>query len=298
MYKRRIVASVICFVLAFVSFVVVRPFYSKPENNIGVMHYIDKEMETNCMLSVSSVAAAGLISALPNDTGTPIANQLTQLSQIFLFILAVLTTEKYLLPIIATFSFGFVIPVSCICAFVCNLLRKRKALIFFAKVSITALLAFAIVPIGVHVSNSIHHTFEASIETSIQTAINSEAELVEIEDSESGDKEDNRFFLVKWGEAIGDAISGVVDSAVSSISSSIDSIKNYLTNYLKALAVMIVIDCVIPILVLILYIIIIKKVFSLRIDFHQAYRRFHSRIKENAQSINKNIHHRVKSIDE
>ena len=70
------------------------PHFSSPEAHAGVIATIDEKIDNVLTLTAGSAGASALISAIPGDAGSPIADKLMDLSTGFLIVLAALFLEK------------------------------------------------------------------------------------------------------------------------------------------------------------------------------------------------------------
>ncbi len=84
-------------VLALLSGFVARPHFADTKTWDSTIEVIDQKKGNVLALTTSCVALSAGITALPGDTGTPVAEQLAQLSGNLGIVLAVLYLEKYLL---------------------------------------------------------------------------------------------------------------------------------------------------------------------------------------------------------
>ena len=87
-------------VLALLSGFVARPHFADTKTWDSTIEVIDQKKGNVLALTTSCVALSAGITALPGDTGTPVAEQLAQLSGNLGIVLAVLYLEKYLLTIL------------------------------------------------------------------------------------------------------------------------------------------------------------------------------------------------------
>ena len=99
-------------IAALLSEFVGRPHFENVETWSGTIEVIDAKKNNVLALTTSTIALSAAISALPDDTGTPVAEQLTQLSGNLGIVLAVLYLEKYLLTILGFLSLGVLGPVA------------------------------------------------------------------------------------------------------------------------------------------------------------------------------------------
>ena len=293
LFSRKKIWIGILIAIALISLFVFRPMLSRPEQYKHSTSKIDTSIETVIQLATASTLASVAISAIPDDTATPIANQLAELSDIFLAILAVLWTEKLLQPLLGLVSFGLLIPCSCFCLIVyCfdevvyKLNDKTKSALksIGIKLLILAILLYTLIPCSLMVSGTIEDMFEDSIQSATNSVLEIGNEITKIDSEEitetideQEEKAEGGFFLFNWirgaGDAIGNAASSVgnaIGNAASSIITGIggvlDSAKQILTQFIRVVAIKIVIHCLVPAIVLIAYIIIIKNVFHIKLD--------------------------------
>jgi len=99
-------------VLALLSGFVVRPHFADTKTWDSTIEVIDQKKGNVLALTTSCVALSAGITALPGDTGTPVAEQLAQLSGNLGIVLAVLYLEKYLLTILWSVGLGILIPIA------------------------------------------------------------------------------------------------------------------------------------------------------------------------------------------
>ena len=99
-------------VLALLSGFVARPHFADTKTWDSTIEVIDQKKGNVLALTTSCVALSAGITALPGDTGTPVAEQLAQLSGNLGIVLAVLYLEKYLLTILWSVGLGILIPFS------------------------------------------------------------------------------------------------------------------------------------------------------------------------------------------
>ena len=98
-------------VLALLSGFVARPHFADTKTWDSTIEVIDQKKGNVLALTTSCVALSAGITALPGDTGTPVAEQLAQLSGNLGIVLAVLYLEKYLLTILWSVGLGILNPV-------------------------------------------------------------------------------------------------------------------------------------------------------------------------------------------
>lgn len=222
----------------------IAPIFGNPESFSETIRILDEKKQSVMSLMAASTGSSAAISLLPGDAGTPIAEKLVDLSSDFLFVLAAIYLEKYLLTIMGFASFRVLIPIACALMVVAiNLWRNphmRMALAGLSfKLFIFALAAFAVVPASVWVSGQIERTYEASIQETLETAQQTTDAIEQSADQGKGEDSTNPLsFLLNMPDELGKLT---------------DSARNSLSNFIEALAVMIVTSCIIPILVLVFF---------------------------------------------
>ena len=233
---------------------------------IGVIHYglntagtlkryentiasIDEELSGVLKLSALTTGISATITAIPGDTGTPIAEHLMTLTTWLLVITVVLFFEKYSLTLIGKLIFIIVLPII-IGTFGAGLLKHSKKILLKSVngLLIAALIFFAI-PISVGLSNEIKETYEFSLDNTLAEAENAKAKT---DDATNDDSDDDKNFIEG-------AISKVTDAVSSTVMGGLDSAENFLNTLVESLAVLVVTSCIIPILVLIIFVWVIKK---------------------------------------
>ncbi len=253
---RRRFWYILLIAIMLLSIVVLCPIMSSIGTYRSCIRSIDKSKDEVMVISASSSAASALMTVLPDDWATPIAEELADLTKTFLVVLAVLYAEKYLLTIIGFIATAILIPVSCILGICYVWTPEWKRLRQIAvKIFILAIVSVLIVPTSIWISNSIESTFHESIESIEQKALENEKLLAE----NNGSNEESKNFFQKIGDTISKAWKDVTEGAKNLLNQA----KDLLSYYIELIAIRIVIDCIIPLLVLFGYAMLIKYVFNL-----------------------------------
>lgn len=237
-------------VLALLSGFVARPHFADTKTWDSTIEVIDQKKGNVLALTTSCVALSAGITALPGDTGTPVAEQLAQLSGNLGIVLAVLYLEKYLLTILWSVGLGILIPFA-LALFAVSLgihgrwstsaVLRRVA----TRVLVVAVIGMALVPASVWVSQKVDETYQVSIEQTEQKA--TEASKTSSTKSEKkSETTENKNVL----EQLADGASGLVTSVTSGAKQMTDEIVQQVTDLIEGVIVMIVTSCVIPLLVL------------------------------------------------
>lgn len=240
-------------VLALLSGFVARPHFADTKTWDSTIEVIDQKKGNVLALTTSCVALSAGITALPGDTGTPVAEQLAQLSGNLGIVLAVLYLEKYLLTILWSVGLGILIPFALVLLAVSLGIHGRwstSAVIrrVATRVLVVAMIGMALVPASVWVSQKVDETYQVSIEQTEQKA--TEASKTSSTKSEKkSETTENKNVL----EQLTDGASSLLTSVTDSAKQMTDEIVQQVTDLIEGVIVMIVTSCVIPLLVLVAF---------------------------------------------
>lgn len=237
-------------VLALLSGFVARPHFADTKTWDSTIEVIDQKKGNVLALTTSCVALSAGITALPGDTGTPVAEQLAQLSGNLGIVLAVLYLEKYLLTILWSVGLGILIPFALV-LFAASLgihgrwstsaVLRRVA----TRVLVVAMIGMALVPASVWVSQKVDETYQVSIEQAEQKAT-SAADASSSQSEKKSKVKTDKNVLEQLTEGASSLLTSVTDSAKSMT----DEVVQQVTDLIEGVIVMIVTSCVIPLLVL------------------------------------------------
>ncbi len=249
--KLQIGFIVVLVVLALLSGFVARPHFADTKTWDSTIEVIDQKKGNVLALTASCVALSAGITALPGDTGTPVAEQLAQLSGNLGIVLAVLYLEKYLLTILWSVGLGILIPFALV-LFAISLgihgrwststVIRRVA----TRVLVVAIIGMVLVPASVWVSQKVDETYRVSIEQAQQKA----ADAADSDSSKASKKKTESTESKNVLEQLADGASGLVTSVTSGAKQMTDEIVQQVTDLIEGVIVMIVTSCVIPLLVL------------------------------------------------
>lgn len=241
----RYVIVALLIVAALLSEFVGRPHFENVETWSGTIEVIDAKKNNVLALTTSTIALSAAISALPDDTGTPVAEQLTQLSGNLGIVLAVLYLEKYLLTILGFLSLGVLGPVAFVLLAISLLMHGRlttsHALFTLGiRVLLVGIIAIAVVPASVWVTQRIDETYQTSISQA------EPGEGAEGSENAGGESQENKNF---W-ESIAGGASQLVSNLKDGVKSVTDNLVKQVTDLIEGAIVMIVTSCLVPLLVL------------------------------------------------
>lgn len=284
--KQKCITAAVLLLVAILSITVVGKYVSAPENHQKTIASLDEKKQTVMELTAASTVTSALITLLPGDTATPIAEKMADVSGYLLVVLCAIYLEKYLVTITGYVAFTYLIPIAC-GLWILNLAFENATVRkLAAKLAVFGLAISLVVPASVKISDLIGDTYQAQIEATIEDAKNTQSILensgvvddtnatettgtTEASETVTGnvqEKENNNSGSVSnifdWAK---DAISGakesvanVVENVTVSTEELVQKVENSLNHFIEAVAVMIITSCVIPMLVLLLFFWMVK----------------------------------------
>lgn len=240
----KAIAVVGLIILAILSASVFGNIASKPQTYADTIQTLEEQKQDALMLNVAVTATAATLSMLPDDTASPIAEELADLSVPLFVIVAVLYTEKFLLTTFGWISFTFLVPGACGFASLYLIFKKYGFLEWARKLAILALALVCVIPFGAKITTQIENTFAESVEATFSTALNVTEETTDV------DEEEGNWFTDLFEDMV-DNVAGLIDMA-----------KKVLSTMVDAVAVLLITSCVIPILTALAFAWVIKLLFN------------------------------------
>ena len=277
--QKKILFALIPIVIALLSFFVIARFTSSTEFNAKTIQSLDDKKTTVMELAAASTAASAAITLIPGDVGTPIANKLADLSSYFLIVLCAIYLEKYLVTITGYAAFKILVPIACVFFSGYLLWRKEILRVVAQKFLLFGLAVYLVIPASVKVADMIETTYASSIESTIETAKQTNDEI-ESETGESGQVDDKSSNEKSQSDSDSDSkenaggfFSGLFNKVQEGVSTATANVENVLNNFIEALAILLVTSCLIPILVLIFFVWLVKMLLGLNIDIPTSVRK-------------------------
>lgn len=247
--SKNVIITVVLLVVAILSITVISKYATSAEVHSSSITALDDKKMTAMELTAGVAATSTAISALPGDAATPIAEQVSDLTNPLLLVVCAIYLEKFLLTTIGYIAFDFLIPFACLLGIIYIFSCKEVAKALAIKLGVFALAISMVIPVSIKVTQLIETTFEESINQTYETAgkVTDEAE-------KSSEEEDTNAFA-DFLKGIGEGVSNLAENA-----------KNALSVFIDAIAVLIITTCVIPIVVILFFLWIIKIIFGIRIN--------------------------------
>ena len=276
--KKKCILLATWLLIGILSFTVVGKYAAAPEFHQATITSLDEKKNTVLELTMAATATSAVITLLPGDIGTPIAEKVADLSGYLLIVLCAIFLEKYLVTITGYAAFKIFIPAACV-LFATNLFVSNRSLDRLArKLLVFGICIFLVVPSSVKISDLIEHTYQAQIEATLEEAKGTEQLLENRVEAEASDNTaestvsgnqtsqsqqtaENSNLWQKAKDALSSAkesVASVVENVTISSEELVRKVETSLSHFVEAVAVMLITSCVIPLLVLFVFFWLIK----------------------------------------
>jgi len=282
--KQKCITAAVLLLIAILSITVVGKYVSAPENHQKTIASLDEKKQTVMELTAASTVTSALITLLPGDTATPIAEKMADVSGYLLVVLCAIYLEKYLVTITGYVAFTYLIPIAC-GLWIFNLIFANATVRkLAAKLAVFGVAISLVVPASVKISDLIGDTYQAQIEATIEDARNTQSILensgvvndtnaaengtgitgtaTENTQEKNNSESSSVSNIFDWAkDAISsakDSVANVVENVTISTEELVQKVENSLNHFIEAVAVMIITSCVIPMLVLLLFFWMVK----------------------------------------
>lgn len=245
----NLIITVLLLLLAGISFFFVAEATASPAFHAETIAALDEKKLTVLGLTATTTVASSALSLIPGDVAAPVIEQITQLSSWLLVVLCAIYLEKILVTLTGYVAFRILIPIACLLLAAYRWLWKERLKIIAWKLTVFALVLFAMIPCSVKVSDMIDETYQLTIAQTVERA---EA----VQDSAETITEENGGLLNKIKEILMPDVKQLVEDA-----------KNLVGNFIDAVAVLLITTCVIPLLVFVFFFWIVKTLFSIPFDW-------------------------------
>lgn len=211
---------------------------------------IDTKEQNVMALSAGTMGVSVAITLIPGDTGTTLAEKLSDMSGYMFLVLIGLYLEKILLLLSGTIAFRVLIPIGCIFCLYHLFFDRGFAWRLGVKMIVFGIALFALVPTSVWVTQKIDNSSNVSVEQRLEES-SKKAEQI----AKKAKKETSENILDKIGNAITKGMDNTINSA-----------KTYFNNLMGIVAAMVVTSFVIPVLTLLMLLFLFKSIWGIQID--------------------------------
>lgn len=273
--KKKWIIVAVWLLIAVLSFTVAAKYASAPEHHKEVISSLDEKKDTVLELTVAATATSALITLLPGDVATPIAEKIADLSGYLMIVLCAIFLEKYLVTITGYAAFRIFIPLACL-LFAGNKFFENDSIRCLArKLLVFGICIFLVVPSSVKLADLIDDTYHTQIDLTLDEArktqkileSQSESDTTAVQPEQNTKTEQKQ---QKEGSGnLWEMAKGALNSAKESVTSAVENVtlsteellqkaEHSLSRFVEAVAVMLITSCVIPLLVLVVFVWLIK----------------------------------------
>lgn len=251
---RRWIAVVALVVIALLSAFVLAGKLSDPAFHASSIAALDEKKVTVTELTAAVAAGSVIISAVPGDATTPIANQVAEMATYLLIVVGAILLEKFLLTMTFLVTFQYLIPIACVLTGIW-LFTNRTALVQLAvRLTVFGVIICLIVPASVQMSTLVEETFD--IQQTVDAVQQSVDEFGQVDAGEETENESSDLF---------DWVSGIGESITSGVTDLKQKAEQMLSRFIDAIAVLIITNCVLPIVVLVFFLWVTKLIFGVQL---------------------------------
>lgn len=258
--RTTVIIIAILVAIAIISLFWISGIASSEDSFEGTYKALDEKRTNVTELMGVTAASSTAISLLPGDAGTPIAEQLADLSGYFMFILAAIYLEKWMVTITGMLAFKILIPVACGILILAQIIAYRaggsiseadeRSLFAISdkwkevgiKLILFGLMIFAVIPVSGVVTEKIDASYQKSVQQTIEDTRN---DAKQIRDTVGQEKDEN-------------VVERLFNKVKGGVAGQLDKFENTLNRITEAIAVLIVTSCAIPLAVLAFFIWLIK----------------------------------------
>lgn len=246
-----------------------------PNRYTKTINSLDDESEKVIKLAALTAGISTAITAIPDDTGTPIADHLMSLTNWMLVVIMVLFLEKYSITLIGKLVFVIIGPIAIGMFGIGIVTVNRKILMKAFNILLIAFITFSAIPFSVKISNELKEMYNFSLDNTLAEGENVKNKADEATDENTEENEDKNF--------IAGAISRVTNAISDVMWGGVKAAENFLNTLTEALAILVITSCVIPMATLFIFIWIIKTLIG--IDLSKSVFWVHDHMNKTAKSF-------------
>ena len=276
--SNKIIAMVVLILIAAVSMLYVSEVVTGPEFNRSTIESLEEKEGTVMKLTVAAAASSTALTLIPGDTAMPVANQIAELSNYFIVILAAILLEKMLIAVVGYVSFTYIIPFACLMGILYVYTKKELLLSIAIKMAIFGIVLFFAIPASIHISNLIDESYQDSLNQTLEDVEKNKEYIEEKnkdynEEKNNGASTEDKSWINKVGDEIEDKFFQVTSGIEHKISGLVSKGEDTLAAFLNAVAVLIVTSCVIPIIIILIFVGSINILFGFEIKGNRLFQK-------------------------
>lgn len=228
---KKAIIAIVLLALAVISCLYIADWASDPKTHSATIRKLDEKKATATALAASATSVSVLLSVIPDDIATPVADKFADVALYFGLVLCALFTEKYLVTILGLAVFRIILPLALLLLGISLFWQRRGIRVIAAKLIAVGMALYLAIPVSMNVADLIDRTFETTYQATVSEA-------------ESFSSEDN---------------SGIFETIKGAAKTYLGKAANLLNRFVEGFVVMMVTTCIIPILVLLFFLWILKQ---------------------------------------
>lgn len=238
----KAIGIILLVIAILLSVTVARPYLADPANHKETLAIIHESKGNATALTLSVTLASTAITLLPEDIGSPIADELSELSTPLLVIVCILFFEEYLLTAMEALVFNILVPAGCAFIIASLLLQRGSIRVIGYKILLIALVCAAVIPLSAGLTGLIQDTYAEKL-----NGIAVRMDEISVTFNEMLNAKD----ITKFLSSLASGVSAILDLAKEALSLLIDGV-----------AILLITSCVIPLLTAILFIWALKSIIA------------------------------------
>ncbi|MBE6892368.1 MAG: hypothetical protein E7481_10230 [Ruminococcaceae bacterium] len=248
-YLKKIIASILVIAILLCSITLLGKIFTDPQTYNKTVQSIDEKKATVLGVSAAIAGTATILAAVPDDSTTPLAQEMMDLSTYLALVVCILVLEKSLLTVLGATSCYILLPISCLLT-LGFIIKKNHALLSWAiKICIFAIALLILVPGSMKLSDyiyEINQTTEEAVSEEIVQSTEPEEEIA--------------WYLKLWNT--------VTETIKNTAEAAIESGQEALNRFIDSVSVFVIAYCAIPILTVLLFLGLVKYLFGLNITIN------------------------------
>lgn len=226
-----------------------------PDTNFvrDAYEYVEESRNTVMKFSAATLSTSLAISALPDDFATPLAENLADMNDYFIAVLAILFLEKILILYGIKLAFEIAVPLAC-CAGVLFVIVKKNVIKDFAiRLCVLGLAVAFVVPCSTHITDYVAADLMIYVESTINETEDGADKLNEAMDGSADDK------------TIFEKLSDLFQSAIRDVSDLLLHFQNTIRRCMNSIAILILTNFIMPVLTFCVLRWILKEIFNIAV---------------------------------
>lgn len=197
-------------------------------------------------ITAAASAASIVVAAIPDDATTPIANQLANSASYTIIALSALMLERFITLTAPLISFGYLIPIACICLLLVlwGKADKKKMLRLTSHLLVLAISLLLLIPVSLGFDSALSHALDTNEVFESITAESEQDEAVN----------ENQSIFDRFRDGITKTFSAITDATGKAV--------ELLNKFMMGVAAMIITTCLIPIITIIILWLVLKWAFT------------------------------------